>query len=372
MCSIRIFFPFLRLYRSIVFNFKKFLKKKSTSVIHSKNVDDTLKHMINNINVDDALKDVIFSEDFNEPVGHVGCNNKKCPKNLLNSTTKLTFGNLFNQPMRLLPNSITHLTFGNEFNQQVNKLPKKLTYLTFGKNFNQNVDYLPNNITHIIFGEFFNQQVDSLPTNLIHLTFGECFNQLVDSLPNNLVHLTFGKNFNRLVNNLSNSITHLTFGDNFNQKVNNLPKSITHLKFGVNFNQQVNNLPNLITHLTLGEKFNKQVNNLPNSIAQLEIYSIMYDKLITKYPISLTEITFRNISVIKNNIPDSVNCINILFDDLQSLSSNKSADFDLSNIPANIKQIRINDKDKLKYITKIPFGCIITDFKNNIIDMPNH
>ena len=74
----------------------------------------------------------------------------------------------------ILPNSTTHLTLGNEFKQPV--------------------DYLSLSITHLVLGNEFNQPVDgSLPPSITHLTFGNKFNQPVDALPPRITNVTFGK-----------------------------------------------------------------------------------------------------------------------------------------------------------------------------------
>jgi hypothetical protein len=148
------------------------------------------------------IKVIVFKEDynkyqpsqFNKPVGHQECEDINCPRNLPNSITHLTFGSDFDQQVDYLPNSITHLTFGENFNQPVGhqgcedincprNLPNSITHLKFGRDFNQSVNNLPNSITHLTFGRFFNQPVDYLPNSITHLTFGKKFNQKVDILP---------------------------------------------------------------------------------------------------------------------------------------------------------------------------------------------
>jgi hypothetical protein len=37
----------------------------------------------------------------------------------------------------------------------------------------------------------------------------------------------------------------------------------------------------------------------------------------------------------------------------------------IDNLPCNIKQIKTNNKSKLQYLKKIPFGCKIIDEDNN-------
>jgi hypothetical protein len=232
-------------------------------------------------------KVIVFEQDcsknqhslFERPVGHQGCEDMNCPRNL--------------------PNSITHLTFGYRFNQQINNLPNSITHLSFGYAFNQLVNYLPNSITHLNFGNSFNQSVDYL----------------------------------------SKSITHLTFGFRFNQPVNKLPNSITHLTFGFCFNEPMDNLPNSITHLRFGHCFNQPLDYLPKSIKEL---------------------TFDSGKKIKGNIPENIENIYIIF-------YGYGYDSIIDNIPCHIKQIKINDRDKINYLKKIPFGCKVVDNKDNEI-----
>jgi hypothetical protein len=66
--------------------------------------------------------------------------------------------------------------------------------------------------------------------------------------------------------------------------------------------------------------------------------------------------------IFKNNIPDFVEIIDINFGD----DSNNTHD-DITNIPSNLKKIRISDKNKIKFIKKSPFGCIITDLNDTIL-----
>jgi hypothetical protein len=267
-------------------------------------------------------KTMNLPNDVNEEIGCMGCNDIKCPKNLPSSLNGLILGLYFNQTVDRLPSSLTHLTFKNIsiFNQTVDKLPSSLTHLTFGFNFNQNVEKLPSSLTHLTLGNKFNQSVDKLPPSLTHLTFGEEFNQSVDNLPF--------------------SLTHLTFEYKFNKTVNNLPSSLTHLTLGCYFNQSIENLPSSITHLTLGWQFNQNINILPSS---------------------LIELFFSSMSIIKNNIPNNITNIKIYFYD-----NDKINDY-IDNLPISIKKIKINLPEKIHFLKKIPFGCIVTDFDDNVL-----
>ena len=255
---------------------------------------------------------------------------------------------------------------------------KKTNTLVIYADFNDELKNLPEQTLIIIFNEQlddirscskFNKPVDNLPNSVTDLTFGFAFNQLVDNLPNSLTHLTFGWNFNQLVDNLpgshkcnkisnctcqSQNLTHLNFGIDFNQKIDNLPNSLTHLTFKHCFNQIVDNLPNSITHLQFGTNFNQSVDNLPNDLRFLS-FGYGYKKKVEKLQKSIKELCFWSNNCIKNIISDTIENIYICF------FNNDINNEMIENIPPTVKQIKLNKKDKIHFITKIPFGCKIID-----------
>ena len=91
---------------------------------------DTLTHLILDYHVSQFGKlpseltylrfNDAYNGGFNSRVGHSGCNNKDCPKNLPQKLTHLFFGNCFNECVDYLSETLTHLTFGNRFNRKVN------------------------------------------------------------------------------------------------------------------------------------------------------------------------------------------------------------------------------------------------------------
>jgi hypothetical protein len=101
----------------------------------------------------------------------------------------------------------------------------------------------------------------------------------------------------------------------------------------------VDNLPNNLTHLTFGCEFDQSVNSLPNSIKELTYWS--------------------NSKI--NNISNNVEYINIQF------YKNDKYNEVIDVLPLNIKEIRINYRDKAHYLKKIPFGCKIMDENENEI-----
>ena len=243
---------------------------------------------------------------------------------LLNSVEHITFGYIYNQPIKNLPESLTHLTFGNLFNQSVDNLPKNLTHLTFGNLLNQSVDNLPKKLTHLTLGRDFNQSVDNLPESLTCLIFDEKFNNSINKLPKKLKKIIFKywSKFNQQVNNLPNSITHLTFGWIFNQLVDKLPSSLMYLSFGNIFNQQIDNLPKNLIHLTFTEYsvFNHNIDNLPDSLIELKLGNT-FNKKINKVPKNLKFLKigygFNKSSKILQNIPQ------LFLDDAHKTLKNK-------------------------------------------------
>ena len=189
---------------------------------------------------------------------------------------------------------------------------------------------------------YFNEELKDLPVDVKIIIFGKLstFNQKVDNLPNNLTHLTFGSTFNQIVDNLPKNLTHLTFGHYFNQSVDNLPSSLTYLTLGMYFNQKIDNLPNNLTHLTIGHCFSQSIDKLPKSIRKLGFYSC---------------------SKIRNNIPENIEKIKIIFYGDDAYNST------VKNIPSHIKEIKINAKTKIHFLKKIPFGCKIIDDNDNEI-----
>jgi hypothetical protein len=175
-------------------------------------------------NLPNSITHLTLGFEFNQPVGHQGCEDINCHRNLANSITHLTFGTKFNQPVNNLPNSITHLTFAENslFNQPVNNLPNSITHLTFGNKFNQPVDHLPNSITHLTFSyysSYFNQPVDNLPNSITNLTFGHKFNQSIDNLPNSITHLTFEYCFDKALDNLPLFLQQIKFNSINNERI---------------------------------------------------------------------------------------------------------------------------------------------------------
>jgi hypothetical protein len=180
-------------------------------------------------------------------------------------------------------------------------------------------------------------------SSLTHLTFIDYFNTEIKEnvLPTSLTHLIFSSVFNKEIkeNVLPSSLTHLIFGLMFNKEIkeNILPSSLTHLTFCYCYNQEIkeNVLPTSLTHLILGEKFNQKI-SIPKLLIELGFYSN---------------------SSIKDNIPDFVENIIVYFDPIDKYNKK------ITNLPTSIKKIKVNNMSKINLIEKIPFGCVIEEYK---------
>ena len=73
------------------------------------------------------------------------------------------------------------------------------------------------------------------------------------------------------------------------------------------------------------------------------------------------ELKFWSNSYIKNQIPNYVEFITIIF-----LHNDNEY---ITNIPSSIKKIKINNKNKIHLIKKIPYLCTITDLNDVVINI---
>ena len=119
----------------------------------------------------------------------------------------------------------------------------------------------------------------------------------------------------------------LTFPYDFNKELCDLPLNTKVIIFEEDYSKKQHSL------------FNQPVNNLPNTIKELGFFSN---------------------SNIKNNIPEFISNIKILF------RNNDEYNQQIDNIPCHIKKIIIN-KTKVHFLKKIPFGCKIFDENDNEI-----
>ena len=169
-----------------------------------------------------------------------------------------------------------------------------------------------------------------------------CFDSKIEEIkfPNNLHTLKFcyWSNHELKENVLPINLHTLIFGNCYNQKIkeNVLPINLHTLTFGDRYTQEIkeNVLPINLHTLTFGEDFKQEIkeNVLPKSIKKISLYSHYY--LINNLPLHLDEVYI-------------LFCFNDIF--------NK----EITNLPMTLKKITIFSKKNLKYITKIPFGCVV-------------
>eukprot|EP01133_Synstelium_polycarpum_P009151 gene9151-10736_t len=269
---------------------------------------------------------VIFGNDFNQPL----------VAGLLPTTViSLRFGERYNQPLQpgLLHEGLKKLKFGHDFNQHIkhgdipstliklnlgfdyNKpfvpglLPEGLKILTFYGLFDQklNPGDLPNGIEYVRFGLRFNQHLEpgSLPLGLKKISFSESFNQrlIAGSLPIGLDTLIFSPHFNQPLEpgHIPNTLTNLTFGTSYNQPLvkGALPIGLTTLTFGYSFDLPLRSghLPNGLKSLTFGMKHNQPIRygTLPKTLEYLR-FGEGYKQAITygDLPDSLTSLVLEH------------------------------------------------------------------------------
>jgi hypothetical protein len=249
---------------------------------------------------------------------------------------------------------------------------------TFSPGFNNELDKdsLPDTIIYLKFGIRYNQKLfpGVLPKNLITLTFGQDFNQIIGEkvLPSSITHITFGDNYNQKIEPrvLPHKLYSLVFGQLFNQILleNSLPENLCELSLGYCYNHKILKgvLPKKLKTLILSDWFNSEIDFLPKSLEHLH-FGRMYDKIIGPdiLPRSLKILYFsgsKNNSTTINTLPETIEEIGLL-----------GLDSDITNLPLFFKKIKImvgvhENMEKIRKI-KIPFGCIITDKYDTIINL---
>jgi hypothetical protein len=119
-------------------------------------------------------------------------------------------------------------------------------------------------------------------------------------------------------------------------------------------------LPDKLKYLKFGLKFNQSIDLIPNSVSALHLNS-NYNTEITVWSSSLKELGLFASNDIINNIPNCIEVLQIYFEYYDVYNKN------IDNIPSSVKKIIIDSPSKIKFISKIPFGCTVVDIHNNII-----
>jgi hypothetical protein len=149
-----------------------------------------------------------------------------------------------------------------------------------------------------------------------------------------------GYKFNQPVDILPKNVKFLYFKNKFNQSINNIPDSVSHLILGCGYSANINKFPLSLTHLTIRSPINNINIQFPKTLVEIGLcYLFNYEKNISG---------FTNIKTIKLYVPNF--CYN-------QIAKNK-----LTNFPSSVKKIEINYSPAVKYIYKIPFGCVLSTF----------
>ena len=203
--------------------------------------------------------------------------------------------------LRLLVFDSSTIDSGSLISKFINNLPSKLEFLQLEtEDFNQPINNLPQKIKVLMLGDNFSQSVDNLPESLIGLKLGRKFSQSIDNLPTNLVYL------NICINKYSN-------------KNLNFPLNLKFLKI---------NFTNKITY--------KNCNKIYDSILKIKYPQVKH--LVLNYKIYRSrhyiekQDDVTNIKHCIENLPESLEYLEISFQDIN---------WNLSKLPANIKQIKI-------------------------------
>jgi hypothetical protein len=297
------------------------------------------------------------------------------------------------------PDSIFYIDFGKKFNKSLSniKLPRYLKKIKFGDNFVQSLDYvrLPQTLEIIELGkEYINSLFCvKLPICLKELVLNDVFNSGIPCvLPENLEKLVLGKNFDYSVNNfiVPQNLKILRISGTFTNKTlfDNLPKTLEYLeivnylgfdldyelpllkKLMISDNRTVlinfEKLPRLEQFICSGKAKNEQIlNKLPNTIKYLEITQ-MLDINLVNLPLDLEEL-YINIDK-QNSQVFNIFQININNAMQNNQSNKKELMYLQTNLPINLKKIRLSDSELIKYIEKISFDCIVTDSNDNPVN----
>ena len=285
-------------------------------------------------------------------------------KNLPETLTHINFGKKFNSNVEF-SNSVEYITFGEEFNKEINKYPKSLIYIKFGWNFNFPLDNLPSSLKKLILGHCYNHSLDFLPSSLLYLEIDTNFNKTINNLPPSLRQLHFTKFscFDKPIESLPKSLEYLRFGDRFNNEIKTYPPNLKYISFGDNFNKTIDNITSQhiyfsnykcpinivntrVEYLCFCGVFNEKIINLPPNI-HLYFAEPTINILNNLPPIKKCTIVPNNLKEEINNLPSTIN--ELILINLDAYNKNDEANIKVQNVK--------------KYITKIPFGCIVSTIK---------
>lgn len=222
-----------------------------------------------------------------------------------------------------LPNSILYMDFGDKFNKSLDGIifPKYLKKLILSKSFDKSLDYV------------------CIPENLEVLIIGEKYNQFLFSinLPKSLREFTI----NNLHYNYAIPIKHV---ENLEKLCINYIQDKKYVNLSV-----AKKLKYFRIHVSDYEALFLEFQELFESLETLELIGcITYDLI--NLPCQLKKLYFNTLSFKQ---PPYYN--------LETITEYQT------NLPLNLEEIILSDISAYSKFKKIPFGCIITDSKGNII-----
>jgi hypothetical protein len=150
-------------------------------------------------------------------------------------------------------------------------------------------------------------------------------------------------------------------------ELNVLPTKLKTLFLGKHYNQEItpNLLPINLKVLNLSKNYNQEIKigSLPPNLIDLTIYNDLDIKQ-ECLPTSLRKLCFESQFKIKNNIPNYIEEIKIIFSPYTNTPEETEI---IDNIPSSVKKITINNVNRKHFLHKIPFECVVMDDNNNII-----
>lgn len=304
----------------------------------------------------------------------------------------------------VLPDSIIYLDFGKCFNKPLKhiNLPKYLRKLRFGDNFVQSLDYvkLPETLEILEFGSNYTTSLFcvKLPSSLKELILNDNFNcGIPNFLPTKIEKIVLGEKFDYSINNfvVPQMLKYLRINGSCNNKIlfDNLPPTLEYLeivnylefdfcydlplleKLLINNNDSVliniEKLTNLKYFKCTGVKKNEMLlNSLPENVQYLEIVNELKVDLVNLH-FSVEEL-YLNFDYKEYDYLQPIQ-LNLVNPNLINQNMPNNNIIKQTNLPANIKKIKLKDIKLLKYIQKIPYDCIIVDsndkeFNNELIN----
>ena len=262
-----------------------------------------------NYNLENCDLDLIFNDNFNEPLtsGYLY---------LLKDKERLIFGSSFNQSLRYIPENITEIVIGKSYTLLLDNLPSTINSLIFTDDaeYYSSLDYLPLSLENLVLGDQYNYKISKFP-NLKKLVFGNNYSHSIDNFPDTLLYLDIGESYNITLNNLPETLETLIIGGCYNNIIN-FPSSLINfiIKENCDYIQDLENLPDTVVFLAILNNYYISIEKLNKKIVYIELGDY-YNGEITCWPDSL-----KKLKLSKNNkydfieLPDSLLIIEVYRD----------------------------------------------------------